>query len=268
MIDSSPAIAAREVPRRGLPRWLEAVAAGVGLIVSAPLLAGAAVAIALTSRGGVLFRQTRVGRGGLPFTMLKLRTMTVSSAGAQVTAGDDRRITAVGRILRKLKFDEVPALWNVMRGDLSLVGPRPEVPRYVDASDPLWREVLAHRPGLTDPVTVRLRNEEALLAAVAGDRDVFYRETLQPFKLAGYASYLRRRTSVTDLRVIWDTLVAVVLPGRVPLPTMAEIAAFSGGWAGEKTSTGTSNNGASMRGRTQPGPEEGETTARHNGDEP
>ncbi len=252
----------------GLPRAVEAPVALLGLALSLPLLAVAAVAIVLTSRGGVLFRQTRVGRGGLPFTMLKLRTMKVSSAGPQVTAGDDRRITGVGRILRRLKLDEVPALWNVVRGDLSLVGSRPEVPRYVDVSDPLWREVLAHRPGLTDPVTVRLRNEEELLAAIAGVRDVFYRETLQPYKLAGYASYLRRRTAVTDLRVIWDTLAAVVLPGRVPLPTMAEVAASSGSRADEKMSTGRADNGATMASGTQPGPEEGETAARHNGDEP
>jgi lipopolysaccharide/colanic/teichoic acid biosynthesis glycosyltransferase len=267
VIDSIPVVKATDVLRRGLPRWLEASAALVGLVLTAPVLAGAAAAIALTSRGGVLFRQARVGRAGLPFTMLKLRTMTTSSAGPQVTADDDRRITAVGRVLRKLKLDELPALWNVVRGDLSLVGPRPEVPRYVDASDPLWREVLAHRPGLTDPVTVRLRNEEALLASVPGDREAFYRETLQPFKLAGYAAYLRHRSWLTDLGVIWWTLLAVVSPGRVPPPTLAEIASGSSRRNDAADSRGKAKAGASMSDAPRPRPSQGNTGAGRLGDQ-
>jgi lipopolysaccharide/colanic/teichoic acid biosynthesis glycosyltransferase len=203
---------------QGIPRPVEAALALAGLAATAPLLAAAAVAVRLGSPGPVLFRQQRVGRGGRPFTLLKLRSMLTGSAGAQVTAGGDPRVTPVGAVLRKLKIDELPELWNVVRGDMSIVGPRPEVPRYVDLDDPLWREALEARPGITDPVTLRLRNEEDLLAAVDGDREAFYRQALQPFKLLGYCDYLRARTWRTDVGVVFDTLLAVLVPSRAPAP--------------------------------------------------
>jgi lipopolysaccharide/colanic/teichoic acid biosynthesis glycosyltransferase len=142
--------------------------------------------------------------------------MKPSEAGPQVTAGGDRRITGVGRWLRRSKLDELPELWNVLRGDMSFVGPRPEVPAYVDASDPLWREILLVRPGLTDPVTVALRDEESLLKS-ASDPERYYRETLQPQKLEGYRAYLRRRTWKSDLRVLWQTAGAILRPGLAAL---------------------------------------------------
>ncbi len=108
-----------------------------------------------------------------------------------MTAGGDSRVTAIGRFLRRTKLDELPELWNVVRGEMSFVGPRPEVERFVRLEDPLWREVLEARPGLTDPTTLRLRDEESLLASVEGDREAYYRETLQPLKLRGYVEYLR-----------------------------------------------------------------------------
>ncbi|MCU0235267.1 MAG: sugar transferase, partial [Thermoanaerobaculales bacterium] len=117
--------------------------------------------VALSSRGPVLFRQQRVGRGGRPFTMLKFRTMRVGGGGAQVTAAGDGRVTAVGRLLRRLKLDELPELVNVLGGELALVGPRPEVPRFVDLGDPRWRAVLEERPGTW-------RSDLAVLAATAG----------------------------------------------------------------------------------------------------
>src|SRR5262245_43774616 len=119
----------------GLPRQVEAVIALAGLVMVAPLIALAAIAIAVTSRGPVIFRQKRMGREGHPFTMYKLRTMTAASAGPQVTASDDTRVTPIGKFLRKTKLDELPELWNVLKGDMSLIGPRPEVPRYVDLAD-------------------------------------------------------------------------------------------------------------------------------------
>ena len=131
----------------GLPRLVEAVVAGVALIVLSPLLAAVALAVTLGSRGGFLFRQVRVGRGGVPFTIFKVRTMRVEEEGPRVTAGGDPRVTPLGRWLRRTKLDELPELWNVMRGDMSFVGLRPEVPEYVDLGDPLWRRVLAQRPG-------------------------------------------------------------------------------------------------------------------------
>lgn len=202
-------------PRAGLPRWVEVAAATVGMLVCTPLMAVAAVAVRLSSPGPVLFRQVRVGRGGRPFTMYKFRTMVVHEGGRQVTAGGDPRITRVGRWLRRVKLDELPELWNVVRGDMSLVGPRPEVPRYVDLDSPMWRTVLAVRPGITDPVTVRLRNEEELLRIQDGDPEVFYREALQPAKLRGYIEYLRGRTAWKDIVVLWTTFLAVVGVARV-----------------------------------------------------
>src|SRR5207302_10964849 len=126
--------------------------------------------------------QARVGRYGKPFTLVKLRTMRASSGGFQVTAADDARVTPIGRFLRRSKLDELPELWNVLRGEMSFVGPRPEVVRYVHPEDPLWKEVLLVRPGLTDPVTLRLRYEEGLMASFPGDRERFYIERLQPLK--------------------------------------------------------------------------------------
>lgn len=207
----------------GIPRIVEALLAFVGLIGSAPVIAGAAVAIKLNSRGTIFFRQIRVGRHGRPFQLVKLRTMRAYEDGPEVTSRADSRVTLIGRFLRKTKLDELPELWNVLKGDMSFVGPRPEVPRYVDLTDLRWQAVLQARPGLTDPVTLRLRNEEELLAAVAGDVEHFYRETLQPVKLRGYLEYFENRSWKTDLRVMFKTAAGVIFPKRTPAPTLAQI---------------------------------------------
>ena len=199
----------------GIPRWLEAGVAGAAVIVLAPLFAVLAVGVRLSSEGPVLFRQERVGRGGRPFTMLKFRSMRAKGRGPQITATGDDRVTGFGRFLRKTKLDELPELWNVVRGEMSLVGPRPEVPCYVDLANPAWAEVLRCRPGLTDPMTLTLRNEEQLLGSVGGDRDRFYRDVLLPYKLDGYARYLRVRTFGSDIRVLLKTAVAISFPGAV-----------------------------------------------------
>jgi lipopolysaccharide/colanic/teichoic acid biosynthesis glycosyltransferase len=191
-----------------------------------PVVAAASAAIVLSTGQSPFFRQRRVGRGGRIFTLVKLRTMRASRGGPGVTARGDGRVTRVGRILRKTKIDEIPELWNVVAGQMSFVGPRPEVPRYVDAADPRWTAVLRVRPGLTDPVTLRLRNEEDLLAAVSGgDRDAFYRERLQPYKLNGYAAYLESRDWRSDVRVLRQTVRAVLRPGSVPPPSMTDLLA-------------------------------------------
>lgn len=200
--------------RRGLPRPIEAVLAGCGLLVSLPVVAIAAVLIRATSRGPALFRQERVGLGGKSFTLFKLRTMRLSESGPQVTASGDDRITPIGRVLRRSKLDELPQLWNVVKGDMSLVGPRPEVPRYVDLRDPFWKRVLSARPGITDPVTLRLRDEEVLLAGVDGDPERFYRERLLPEKLRQYLRYLETRTAWSDVEVLYQTVLAIVFPCR------------------------------------------------------
>ena len=207
----------------GIHRSVEIVLALGGLVVSSPLLLLAAVLIMGASPGPVLFRQRRMGRFGKVFELLKFRSMRLENAGAQVTATGDARVTRVGRLLRKSKLDELPELWNVARGDISLVGPRPEVPRYVDLNNPLWRRVLEARPGITDPVTLRLRNEEELLAGCKGDPEQFYLNTLQPYKLHGYVTYLRQRSWRTDVGVLLGTLLAVVFPAQAPPPGMDEI---------------------------------------------
>ena len=212
--------------KSGLPRQAEAAIALAGLVMVAPLIALAAIAVAVTSRGPVIFRQKRMGRKGRPFTMYKLRTMRVTNSGPQVTAGDDVRVTPVGKFLRKTKLDELPELWNVFKGDMSLIGPRPEVPRYIDLEDPMWRLVLEARPGIADPMTLRLRNEEALLVEVEGDRERFYLETLLPFKLEGYLTYLQARSWRSDLKVLWQTVIAVAFPNKTPLPTLEEIQSY------------------------------------------
>lgn len=206
----------------GLPRAVDAVLAGVALVALLPLLATVALAVGLSSPGGVLYRQQRVGQGGRRFTLYKFRSMQ-HQPGHAITASGDPRITPVGRLLRRTKIDELPELLNVIRGDLALVGPRPEVPRYVEMDDPRWRQVLRTRPGLTHPVTLTLQNEEALLARHAEDPDSFYRRRLLPYKLRGYLDYQRRRSAWSDLRVLLRTL-RQLLPGQsVPPPEPEEV---------------------------------------------
>jgi lipopolysaccharide/colanic/teichoic acid biosynthesis glycosyltransferase len=208
--------------RIGLPRAVEITLALLGLAVNAPVLAIAAILIKMNSQGPVLFRQKRVGQSGKPFTMFKFRTMGVASKGSLVTAANDARVTSVGRFLRKTKIDELPELWNVVKGDMSFVGPRPEVPEFVDLNDPLWKIVLEHRPGITDPVTLRLRNEEHLLAQVV-DKERYYREVVQPYKLRGYARFVGDKSWKTDLRIIGRTMRAIVFPATAVLPTREEM---------------------------------------------
>jgi lipopolysaccharide/colanic/teichoic acid biosynthesis glycosyltransferase len=201
-------------PGRGLPRAFDVVLAAMGLLLTSPLLLASAVTVALTSPGGAIFRQKRVGRHGHIFTLYKLRTMRTSENGPQITNGNDPRITHSGKFLRKTKLDELPTFWNVLKGDMAMVGPRPEVPRYVNLADPVWQGVLAVRPGITDPVTLRLRSEEDLLVHVEGDTEEYYLTELQPQKMKGYVDYLQTRSWHGDLSLLWRTLVAIVAPRR------------------------------------------------------
>ena len=194
----------------GIPRWADAFVAAIGLIVAAPIMGAIALTILTTSGRPILFRQKRVGRSGRLFELLKFRTMVVADTGPQVTSRNDARITRLGRLLRKTKLDELPTFWNVLRGDMALVGPRPEVPRYVNQDDPKWSVILSVRPGITDPTTVALRNEEDLLARAYPDVETYYRTQLQPAKLTGYIDYLQQRTFRTDLSVLGRTLAAII----------------------------------------------------------
>jgi lipopolysaccharide/colanic/teichoic acid biosynthesis glycosyltransferase len=210
--------------RTGIPHAIEVLVALIGLVLATPILLLAAIAVRLSSSGPIIFRQQRIGQGGRPFTLFKFCTMRQASDGTAVTARGDRRVTAVGEFLRMSKIDELPELWNIVIGDMSIVGPRPEVTAFVDLENPLWSEVLRVRPGITDPITLRLRNEEALLARVP-NAESFYLERLQPLKLRGYLKYLRQRNAWRDIQVIATTVLASVFPKSVPAPTVREILA-------------------------------------------
>ncbi|MBA3354614.1 MAG: sugar transferase [Pyrinomonadaceae bacterium] len=215
-----------EMVNEGLPRAVEVILAVLGLAVTAPLWIVAAISVAASSPGPILFRQERLGRNGIPFTLYKFRTMRAAQGGLQVTARDDARVTPVGRVLRLMKLDEWPELWNVALGDMSLVGPRPEVPRYVELDDPLWQQIFHVRPGLTDPVAVHLRNEEELMSRVEGDRERFYVQTLLRYKLLGNLAYLKKRTWRSDIAVLFKTIAVVTFPGSAPAPSLQEITDF------------------------------------------
>lgn len=135
--------------------------------------------------------------------------------GLRITASTDRRITPVGYFLRRYKLDELPQLFNVLRGDMAIAGPRPEVPEFVDLHDPSWIEILKARPGITDPVTLQLRNEEVCLAQ-AEDKIKFYREVIQPFKLRGYLKYLEDKSVANDCKLILLTAKTILLPQAAP----------------------------------------------------
>lgn len=205
----------------GLPRPIEFVLAFLAILLLSPLLLFCALLVIASSRGPIVFRQRRVGRWGKVFELYKFRTMVVSKGGALVTAATDNRITTIGRFLRKWKLDELPELYNVLKGEMSFVGPRPEVPELVDFSNNAWSDVLSVRPGITDPVTLTLRNEEAVLA-MAEDKELFYRDVIQPYKIRGYIKYLERKCISTDLRIIART-IKVILSAK-PEPQILGVA--------------------------------------------
>lgn len=195
-----------------LKRALDLALAGAGLAALAPLLAVLAALVKLTSPGPVLYVQERVGRGGRPFRLFKFRSMRAGAdrAGALVTGGGDPRVTPVGGWLRRTKLDELPQLWNVVRGDMSLVGPRPEVPRYVAHYTSEQRRVLDVRPGITDPASLEFRDEESRLASVPLDqRETFYLQEILPRKLAINRRYLDQRTLLGDLAILVRTVAAL-----------------------------------------------------------
>lgn len=197
-----------------MKRVLDILAAGVGLLLLAPLLAGIALAIKLDSPGPVLFRQQRMGRGFRPFWIYKFRTMKTGAAGPALTVGADGRITRAGAFLRRSKLDELPQLLNVLKGDMALVGPRPEVPRYVEAFHRDYEEILTVRPGLTDLASLKYRDESALLGQ-SGDPEEEYVRRILPDKIRLAKETIRRSSLAFDLRLICQTLQKVLLPGSV-----------------------------------------------------
>lgn len=190
-------------------RIFDVIVAAALLVLCAMPMAAVACVILLTSGAPVIFRHERVGRNGVPFDVLKFRTMRASNCGPQVTVGGDARVTAVGRILRRTKLDELPQLINVLRGEMSIVGPRPEVAAYVGLFPDRFSEILKVRPGITDPASLVFRDEEAVLAE-ADDPDQAYKEVVLPQKLALAAEYVAHRTVWTDLRIVARTIKAIL----------------------------------------------------------
>jgi lipopolysaccharide/colanic/teichoic acid biosynthesis glycosyltransferase len=202
-----------------LPRWIDVVAAVLALVVLSPLLAVLGLVVLLGSGRPVLYRQVRMGKDGRPFHLLKYRTMAVEADRAsRLTVGVDPRVTRVGGFLRSRRLDELPQLLNVLRGDMALVGARPEVPEYRLPDLPEQVEVLRHRPGLTDPASLAFRDEAELLARAA-DPDAYYRTALLPAKVRMSADYLRRRTARSDVAVLLRTTWCLVAPSTPAPPT-------------------------------------------------
>lgn len=190
-------------------RVFDLVSSVIGLVVLAPILVLVSLFVWLGDRGPVFFRQERVSRGGRIFRIHKFRTMRVANTGSQVTSANDDRITPLGKVLRKTKLDELPQLIDVALGDMSLVGPRPEVPRYVAMwGDEARAEILSVRPGITDPAAIAYRNEQDELAA-AEDPEAHYTQVILPRKVAMYRDYVRNRSFTGDIKVILGTLAAV-----------------------------------------------------------
>jgi lipopolysaccharide/colanic/teichoic acid biosynthesis glycosyltransferase len=208
-----------------VPHLIQRLLALVLLVALGPLILALAVAVGLTSRGPAFHRATRVRPGGT-FTLYKLRSMRAGAEadGPGITARGDSRVTRLGGLLRRTKLDELPQLWNVVLGDMALVGPRPEDPRYVDLDDPLHARVFAALPGITGPTALAYRDEESILAdaarelarsygrdeATAEDLDRAYRAVVLPAKLASDAEYLAARSIRTDLALLGMTIGQVL----------------------------------------------------------
>jgi len=193
-------------------RLFDWLASGVGLLLLAPLLLLLAMWIKLDSPGPVFFRQQRVGLGGKVFRIHKFRTMVTDAelSGLQVTVGDDARVTRVGKLLRKLKLDELPQLLDVWLGHMSLVGPRPEVPSYVECYPPDVRNlILSVRPGITDRASIEFMDENLILGHAA-DPDRAYIEEILPIKLAYYLEYVNSRSFWGDISLILKTIHKLV----------------------------------------------------------
>lgn len=191
-------------------RIIDIVAATVGLIVLSPALLLIALAVSIQDGGPVFYRAKRAGRNGSSFRLLKFRTMVphADRLGGGITLSGDGRVTPVGGILRKFKLDELPQLWNVVKGEMSLVGPRPEDPRYVALYQPAQRGILAYTPGITSPASLSYRNEQALLSGPDWQRT--YLEEVLPRKIELDMNYFANRTVGRDLLLIGRTISRIL----------------------------------------------------------
>ncbi|WP_315071700.1 sugar transferase [uncultured Clostridium sp.] len=196
---------------KAVKRIFDFVCSTLGLIILSPFLIIIAIRIKTDSDGPVFFRQIRVGEKNKEFEILKFRTMVVDAEklGRQITVGNDSRITKIGAFLRKYKLDELPQLINVFKGDMSLVGPRPEVPRYVKLYNDKQKKVLQVKPGITDLASIRYRDENELLGE-AENPDEFYINTIMPDKLALNLEYINRNNVFIDIYIILKTIIKCI----------------------------------------------------------
>jgi lipopolysaccharide/colanic/teichoic acid biosynthesis glycosyltransferase len=190
-------------------RVVDITLGSLALVLATPILAGAAVAMRLTGdRGPFFYRARRLGEGARVFTMLKVRTMAVGADGSRVTVAQDPRVTSLGRVLRQFRIDELPQLVSVVKGDMSLVGPRPEDPVYVDLSDPLHRRVFSAKPGITGLAQLAYHDEASRL--VGPDAERRYREEILPEKLGLDVEYLDSQSTLLDLQILARTARTVL----------------------------------------------------------
>ncbi|AOR24522.1 sugar transferase [Clostridium taeniosporum] len=193
---------------KAVKRVFDFICSTLGIIILSPVFIIISIMIKLGSDGPVFFKQIRVGEGGKDFEILKFRTMVVNAEklGKQITVGNDNRITKIGSFLRKYKLDELPQLINVFKGDMSLVGPRPEVPRYVDLYNEQQRRVLDVKPGITDLASIRYKDENALLGK-AKNPEEFYINTIMPDKLELNLEYIKNSNVFFDVYIIVKTIL-------------------------------------------------------------
>ena len=192
-----------------LKRAIDLAASAAVLALFAPLFALIALAVWLDSGLPVFYTQLRVGRNFRRFRIWKFRTMHANGSVPPITVAEDRRVTSLGKFLRATKLDELPQFWNVLRADMSLVGPRPELPEYVELFRHRYQRILTVRPGITDLASIRFRNEEALLAGASDPLEEYVSRTL-PAKLDLAEEYLRKRSLRLDLSILLQTLVVTL----------------------------------------------------------
>jgi lipopolysaccharide/colanic/teichoic acid biosynthesis glycosyltransferase len=190
-------------------RIFDLLSALIVIIVFSPLLILLSVWIAFDSKGGVFYKQERVGKNGKLFNLLKFRSMRPNADRAgQLTVGDDNRVTKVGRFIRKYKLDELPQLFNIVKGEMSVVGPRPEVPKYVDMYSEEQKKVLLALPGLTDFASIEYLDEQKILGA-ADNPEKIYREEVMPAKLELNLKYIKERNFWLDIGLIFKTIFSI-----------------------------------------------------------
>lgn len=195
-----------------LKRLFDLVFTIPGVIILSPVLLVLALWIHFDSKGPIFFRQERVGRYGVPFRIFKFRTMVVDAEkqGKQITVGDDKRVTRSGEVLRHYKLDELPQLFNVLLGDMSLVGPRPEVPRYIaEYTEEERQEVLSVRPGITDSASIEFRSENEILGQAKDPEQAYIKEIL-PIKIKYYREYVQNHSILGDFMIILKTFKAIM----------------------------------------------------------